>query len=342
MDAVVDRFGRFARDEADGRSAVYAAWAHRVAADRSVAAVIAGIRPQRRQPPLVFAVARVLGLSDAADADEFAGWVLANGDALRRESEARALQTNEPQRCAVLLAALARIDGPIALLEVGASAGLCLYPDRYSYRYTVGDQVVRALDPAAGVSEVVLTCPVRGAEADADALIPTHLPDVVWRAGIDLHPLDPGAESTRQWLTALVWPGEEGRAERMQAALRIAASDPAPLHAGDAAEVLAAVAATAPTDATLVVTTPGVLVHIARESRERVIGAARDAGRWVTLDPPGLHLTERGSAPGTWRAEELVGWREGFALALDGEIVAVADPLGRWMERLPATNGARG
>src|SRR3712207_7397840 len=38
-------------------------------------------------------------------------------------------------RCAALLPALATIDGPLALVEVGASAGLCLYPDRYGYEY---------------------------------------------------------------------------------------------------------------------------------------------------------------------------------------------------------------
>ncbi len=35
-------------------------------------------------------------------------------------------QTNEPGRCAVLLPLLAALPQPLALLEVGASAGLCL------------------------------------------------------------------------------------------------------------------------------------------------------------------------------------------------------------------------
>ncbi len=42
-DAVVDRYGRFARDEAPGRSALYEEWARGIAEDRRVAALIARI-----------------------------------------------------------------------------------------------------------------------------------------------------------------------------------------------------------------------------------------------------------------------------------------------------------
>ena len=85
---------------------------------------------------------------------EWAEWVAAHADEVVAECSVRSLQTNEPLRCAALLPALSGIDGPIALLEVGASAGLCLYPDRYSYRYGGGPD----LDPREGASTVVLAC----------------------------------------------------------------------------------------------------------------------------------------------------------------------------------------
>jgi len=310
---VVDRYRRFARDEAPGRSALYESWAERVVADAAVAGVVARVTETHRQPPLVFAVMRLLGAPEG-EVDAWAAWVVSHADALVAECDSRSVQTNEPLRCAALLPALSLIDGPIALLEVGASAGLCLFPDRYSYRYRRGADLV-ALDPADGPSPVVL-------ESDLEGEPLLRMPDIVWRAGIDLHPLDARAPGDRDWLTGLVWPGEEGRRERIVGALDIAASDPPLLVAGDGAVSLPALAAEAPREATLVVTTPGVLAHVPRSGRVELIAAARRAGRWVTLDAPGLH--------DGWTTTPAVR-RGGFALALDGDVLGSADPLGAWV-----------
>lgn len=319
-DVVAERFGRFARDEAPGRSALYAHWAAGVAADPEVQAVLARIPARHRQPPLVFAVTRMLG-SGEPDYPAWRDWLLAHADVVVDECARRSLQTNEPLRCAALLPALSRIPGPIALLEVGASAGLCLYPDRYSYRYT-GGGAVRALDPASGPSTVVLESTVRGRRMPEIAL-----PEIVWRAGIDLHPLDPAAPETAAWLAGLVWPGETGRAERVRAALAIAAADPPLMIAGDAVELLPEALASAPAGATLVIQTPGVLAHIPWVGRRRVIDAARAAGRWITIDAPSLH-------DGWTTPIDPESWPGGFAVALDGVVEAAADPLGGWWRSL--------
>lgn len=313
---VAERFGRFARDEAPGRSELYAQWASGIAADPEAQAVLARIPARHRQPPLVFAVTRLLGSGEQVFAD-WRDWLLAHADAVVAECSRRSLQTNEPLRCAALLPALSRIPGPIALLEVGASAGLCLYPDRYSYRYH-GASGTRSLDPASGPSSVVLECEVRG-----ERMPEVALPEIVWRAGIDLQPLDPRSAETQAWLSGLVWPGETGRADRVRAALAIAADDPPLLVAGDATELLEDVAGSAPAGATLVVQTPGVLAHVPWAGRQRVIDVARAAGRWITIDAPTLH--DGWAAPIDARV-----WPGGFAVALDGRVEAAADPLGGW------------
>ena len=322
MTTTVARYGRFARDEAPGRSAVYEAWAQRVVDDPAVASGLARIPETRRQPPLVFAVLRLLG-APLDDVDAWARWVVANADEVAAECARRSVQTNEPLRCAALLPALSLIDGPIALLEVGASAGLCLYPDRYAYRYRRGSETI-ALDPTDGAGAVTLESELTGSPD-------LRMPQIVWRAGIDLNPLDARDDGNRAWLTGLVWPGEEGRRERIVGALDVAAADPPLLVAGDGAAALPALAARAPRDATLVVTTPGVLAHVPRAHRGEVIAAARAAGRWITLDAPGLH--------DAWSQPPRVT-RGGFALALDGDVVAEVDPLGAWVAWHPGSQGA--
>lgn len=323
MDAAADvaaRYRRFAVEEAPGRSALYADWAAGVAADPAAARILARIAPSHRQPPLVFAVTRLLGAPEQPY-PRWAAWLASHADAVVDECARRSIQTNEPLRCAALLPALALVDGPIALLELGASAGLCLYPDRYSYRYRTDDGTVQ-LDPADGVSPVVLESALRGSRVPA-----LTLPQIVWRGGIDLAPLNAADAADRRFLTTLVWPGEDGRVPRVRAALDIVADDPPVLIAGDATDphVLARAALLAPPGATLVVTTPGVLPHVPREGRERLFAALEDLKAvWITIDPPALH--------DQWHPPiDAASWG-GFVLGIDGRPLAAVDPLGGFVE----------
>lgn len=318
-DAVRERYGRFALDEAPGRSALYEEWARGVEGDADVQKVLARIPATHRQPPLVFAVTRMLG-APLAGFDQWRRFLLAHADEIVAECGARRVQTNEPLRLAPLLPVLSEIDGPVALLEIGASAGLCLYPDRYSYRFVDAEGELRAaLDPDDGVSEVVLSSEVRG------EMPPVRMPHVVWRAGIDLNPLDARDPRDRAWLQGLVWPGESGREERIAAALDVAAAEPPMIVRGDAGDRIASVAASAPVDATLVITTPGVLAHIPWAARQALIAQVRALpARWITIDAPSLHdAWQPALDPDTW---------PGFVVALDGDVRAAADPLGRWWE----------
>lgn len=314
-DAVRERFTRFALHEAPGRSTVYRDWAEGIAADPEMQAVLSQISAQHRQPPLVFAVTRLLGAPLAGYA-QWRSFVLSHAERVIAECERRTVQAGEPLRMAALLPAFSMIEGPIALIELGAAAGLCLYPDRCSYRVLGPDGVERArLDPAGGAAGLVLTSTARG------SVPPLRIPEVVWRAGVDLAPMDVRDPEDRAWMDALIWPGERERAARIAAASEIVAADPALLLAGDAEERLGALVASAPPDATLVVTTPGMLVYLRRDARESLIRRIRAVGaRWITIDPVRLHDGWHTDADG------------GFAVGVDGELVADADPLGRWWE----------
>ena len=99
--AVAERFDRFARDEAPGRSDRYADWAAGVAADTSMAELLASIPADHRQPPLVFAVTRMLGAPEAAYA-EWGAWVREHVDevvASARSAGCRRTSPCDARRC---------------------------------------------------------------------------------------------------------------------------------------------------------------------------------------------------------------------------------------------------
>src|SRR5204862_296423 len=95
----------------------------------------------------------------------------------------RRVQTNEVRRCACLMPAFSRVAGlagglPLALVEIGTSAGLNLLWDHYRYEYAAGE---RAGVPTATV-EIHST--FRG---DKRPHLPATLPTVQERIGIDLN-----------------------------------------------------------------------------------------------------------------------------------------------------------
>src|SRR5271165_986265 len=133
-EAIARRFRRFAETEARSRSALYEALALGIASDPDILAFLAELPVAKQQPNLLLAAVRfVCGVQ--ANPGDFHAAFIARQDTIRTEMLKRRTQTNEPARCAVLLPALVRLPGPLALIEAGASAGLCLLPDRYGYVY---------------------------------------------------------------------------------------------------------------------------------------------------------------------------------------------------------------
>src|SRR5262245_19509835 len=120
------RYARFATLEARGASDVYERLSLAVSHDDELLALLDTLPPAKRQPNLLFGVVRLLG-GPVEDPVAFHDYTVATWPAIEMELRARATQTNEPGRCAVLLPVLAELPQPLALLEVGASAGLCLY-----------------------------------------------------------------------------------------------------------------------------------------------------------------------------------------------------------------------
>jgi len=320
--AIAERFRVFAAREARGVSATFDEWASGFAADATLLSLLTPLPPLKQQPNLVFAAARWTGCP-VGSFDSFRAWMLDHWPEIESTILTRSTQTNEAARCTALITALAGIEGPVALLEVGASGGLCLYPDRYSYRFT-GEGGVVTLDPADGTSDVVIPCTVSGGIP-----VPTVLPDVVWRAGIDRSPIDVRDREELRWLETLTWPEHHERVARLHAAAGIAAADPPHLRRGDLVELLESTAEWAPRDATLVVFHSAVLSYLDDERRDRFrrIVAGLDAV-WVSNEGPGVFP----DIAAKLAADLDVGGR--FILARDGLPVALTGPHGQSIDGL--------
>ena len=132
--SVASQYERFATIGAQGISPTYEALALNIARSQEMLEFLAALPSERRQPNLFLAAIRkAAGLP--RDGRKLGAMVRTNADRIREIMLSRTTQTNEPARCAVLLPVLARLPQPLALIEVGASAGLCLLPDRYGYDF---------------------------------------------------------------------------------------------------------------------------------------------------------------------------------------------------------------
>ncbi|MGY1856482.1 DUF2332 family protein [Modestobacter sp. SYSU DS0290] len=316
---LADHYRWFAEVEAAPVSPRYAELAAAVAGDADVLAFLGTLPTAKRQANLLLAALQHLHGGPPADAAQLHERVLGDAERLRATMLARATQTNEAARCAALLPLLAGLPGPLALVEVGASAGLCLYPDRYGYEY---DGV-----PVGPPSAIRLSCATTGAGP-----VPRDVPQVVRRAGIDLNPLDPADPDDVAWLQALVWPGMDARRDRLTAATAIAAREPAELVRGDLVEQLPGLVARMPADATVVVFHTAVLAYLpaaAREEFTELVG--RLPVRWVAQEGVGVLPAVAARLPEAPAADE-----RRFLLALDGEPLAYTDPHGGRIDWLPA------
>ena len=313
-----ERYGAFAKVEACGMSACYERWAAGIAADPATVALIDQLPADKRQPNLVFSAARLHG-AGVGEYPEFAAWLREHWSDVVATCITHATQTNEPGRCAVLLPALAALAGPLALIEVGASAGLCLHPDRYSYRYRFTDGGEWMLHPADRAHPVVLDCDVTG-----PAPLPERMPEIVWRAGIDLHPLDVHSDADVAWLDALIWPEHDDRRSRLRAAVAVARQEPVEIVCGDLNDQIESLVARAPDGATVVVFHTAVLAYLNEPDRNRFAAQmTRLPVRWLSNEGQSV-------VPGVLeRLVEAPAEASAFILALDGEPIALTQPHGR-------------
>ena len=243
---------------------------------------------------------------------QFRDFCLSHRAELELRLTTRATQTNEVGRSTALLPALAtvagRVPGRLAVVDLGAAAGLNLLFDRYGYDYGSAGRA------GSAQSTVQLACglrtghlPWRGPTADPVDRVAGRLGR---RLGIDRTPLDPADADDARWLLACQWPDDLVRFRRLRAALDLAASAVddrgrplAPVVAGDIVDDLARLAGPVDPEASLCLLTTWVAAYLEPKDQLALVGAVHELGRsrplhWIVAEQPaevpGLSL---GQAP---------------------------------------------
>ncbi len=321
---LVERYADFAA-ATRGQSACFEAWANGVRADRAVLGWLETFPQAKQQPNLIFAAARWHGVPAPGPYADLRAALLTDDGPIRATVSERSTQTNEVGRVATLapvFAALsARAGAPLALLEVGTSAGLGLYPDRYDYHWPGAGRLTGSGGP-------VLTCDVTGPMP-----VPTAPVPVGWRAGIDRHPLDVADADAMAWLETLVWPEQQQRRERLWQAIAVARRDPPRIIAGDLRERLPELVEEAAAHGEVVVFHSAVisyLDHSARAGFHALMAdlVARRRCRWVSNE--GRRVLPEVTATATRPAPAGLD----FVLGLDGRALAWTHQHGAAMDWL--------
>lgn len=229
-------------------------------------------------------------------------------------------QTNEVRRSAVLIAAAhelaARTGLPLALSELGASAGLNLIWDAYALR--IGER-------RWGAAQPVLTL----APDWTGPAPPESRPVVAERAGVDLNPLDPVADRLR--LLSYIWADQTDRIARTEAALDTAARLRPQVARGDAIDWLALRLATPRPDRLHLVCHTIAWQYFPVEAQARGRALLAEAGARATPAAPLAHLGMEADGEGPGAGVTLTLWPGGRR-----ERLGRADFHGRWVAWSPS------
>lgn len=248
------------------RSPLYAHLYQQLTQDPELFALLRLIDPDQPIPVLFFSVVMFVLLGEEQDAlaqfypyltpapkppqdayPAFRAFCLAHWEELQTLLPVSRLQTNEVRRCANLLPAFEIVfqrgeRRPLALIEVGSSAGLNLNWHRFGYHY--GEIVVGDLH-----SPVQIHCIVDGKMPP----LPEKLPRLAQCHGIEAFPLDIASERDVRWLRSCIWPEEAERYQLLDAALAVARQYSPQILPGDACKRLPGALATIPYEQTVCV-----------------------------------------------------------------------------------------
>ncbi|MFF3697286.1 DUF2332 domain-containing protein [Streptomyces sp. NPDC002221] len=341
---LAETFRRFADQQAMGPSPLYATLSRAIARTPELLDLAAHTQPGQPAPNMLLgAVHHILrrgvkhplapyftGREDLADdraSDLLTDFCRRHAGRIRRIISTRSVQTNEVNRCSVLLPAFAALqqqldDGrPIRIVDVGASAGLALLWDRYTYEYDGHRLTLPDSDP-----DTVLHCEVKGGTPP----LTLDVTRFVLPVGIEPSPVDVTDPVSTEWLVSLTWPEQTKRMRTLNSALALAARTPPTILAGTAQDHLADVVAETPDDQHLVFVFSWSIYQIfgSPGGRERLVDALTE----LSLRRP-LHEISVGHFGNATPRVIMASYDGGVSRS---DIVAHCDVYGTWLDWLAA------
>ena len=306
---VATRFREFAAECRRDGLPLYGALSDGAAGEAALLELLGRARPGQARPVLLLAAVQRLLFDHPDDplatfypsvtgqpvpagdpVPAFLAFCAAHLDELRPMVEQRSTQTNEVNRSVAVAAALRTATAdlattPIALVELGPSAGLNLRADTYAVDFGDG------IEHQATASPVRLRTRLVGAgRPDVDRA----LPPVVARVGLDLHPIAVATDDEElRWLEACLWPEQMDRLARFRAAVAAVQAEPPMLVRGDLLDDLADLLARLPSGAHAFVFHSWVLTYVARDRRPELAEILRAAAAerplsWFSAEAAGV------------------------------------------------------
>ena len=305
-------FRNFAGSEARETSPLYHALSLSIAEDNEILTIADRASPGQPVPNLLFGAVQYLLARDESDdlrcyypvfAGEaqshlevypsFRGFVLKHRQEIIALLRSRRVQTNEVRRCAylfpaILLSAMHFPEKPIALVEIGTSAGLNLLPDQYRYSYGDAETYGKDRSPLHIQSSFVGHKP---------SVLKSSFPKVFRRIGIDTDIVDPTIEDQVAWLMALIWPEHRERRKMLETALAIRLGFDLDLREGDGFMMINEIVDEIPEDIVPFIYHTHVANQIPEEARNSFVdqihamGQRRDVAHFCNNIKPTLHLT---------------------------------------------------
>ncbi|MEH7346686.1 DUF2332 domain-containing protein [Bacillus sp. JJ1532] len=186
----------------------------------------------------------------------------------------RLVQTNEVRRCAYLYPVFNLIyektEKPLALIEIGTSAGLQLLWDQFSYSYGTNEVFGNKNSTLNITSEIV---------GENIPFISSAPPPVSKRIGLDLNTIDLIDEEEKLWMKSLIWPEHKERLLMFEQAASYMVKNPVQLVEGDGIGLLSEYVDRMPSDSTVCIFHTHVANQMPIEVRKLLLQTIQAIGK---------------------------------------------------------------